>query len=193
MDDISDLRKRGGALFYVERLDVAGGRDALSALAALLSDAVTAGAALGFVPPLDMAEADAYWQDALVAVEKGVRVLLVARAVEDGRIVGTASLELAQKANGRHRAEVTKVIVDARARQRGIGRLLLDAVEDEARRLGRTLLVLDTRRGDIAEGMYRTHGYEVAGIIPRYASEASGALHDTVVFYREIDATSHVD
>lgn len=187
--DASHTGKQGGGAFYVECLDAAGLRAALPALSALLRDAVEGGAALGFLPPLDGAETDAYWQDALAAVEEDTRVVLVARAHEDRRLVGTVSLELAQKSNARHRAEVTKVIVDTRERRRGVGRLLLGAVDDEARVRGRTLLVLDTRRGDAAEQLYRTHGYEVVGIIPRYARSASGDLHDTIIFYRELDPT----
>jgi ribosomal protein S18 acetylase RimI-like enzyme len=58
--------------------------------------------------------------------------------------------------------------------------------EEAARMRGRTLLVLDTRRGDTAEQLYSKLGYQKAGVIPRYARSASGELHDTVFMYREI-------
>jgi hypothetical protein len=41
---------------------------------------------------------------------------------------------------------------------------------------GRTLLVLDTRRYDDAERLYRRLGYESAGILPQYAGGAGGEV-----------------
>ncbi len=59
--------------------------------------------------------------------------------------------------------------------------------ESEARRRGRTLLVLDTRRGDDAERLYTRLGYETVGVVPRYAASPSGdALDDVVYMYREL-------
>src|ERR1700693_1555032 len=48
--------------------------------------------------------------------------------------------------------------------------------QDAARQAARTLLVLDTRRGDTAEQLYLKLGYVAAGIIPRYARSADGRL-----------------
>jgi len=61
---------------------------------------------------------------------------------------------------------------------------LIAAVDEIARAAGRTLLVLDTRRGDVSEQLYLKQGYTRAGIIPRYAQSAHGTLDDTVIFYR---------
>ncbi len=82
-----------------------------------------------------------------------------------------------------------KLMVHREFRGRGLGRLLMQAAEDEARlRHGRTLLVLDTRRGDISERLYRSMGYVEAGVIPGYArsSGPTGELHDTVIFYKHL-------
>ena len=47
---------------------------------------------------------------------------------------------------------------------------------------GRTTLVLDTRHGDPSEALYQSLGWQRAGVIPRYAQSASGAL-DASAFY----------
>lgn len=94
------------------------------------------------------------------------------------------NLALASQQNGQHRAEVQKLMVHTRARRHGIGQALMAAIEAEAWTAGRTLLVLDTRRGDAAEVLYLKLGYVRAGIIPQYAQSANGNLDDTVVFYR---------
>lgn len=52
-------------------------------------------------------------------------MLLVARAPDGRRIVGTAQLALGMRPNGMHRAEVTKVMVLREARREGIGRALM--------------------------------------------------------------------
>jgi GNAT superfamily N-acetyltransferase len=101
-----------------------------------------------------------------------------------GNIAGTVQLDLEQRANGNHRAEVMKLMVLSAARRQGLGRTLMEAAESEARRLGRTTLVLDTRQGDPSETLYRAMGWEPAGAIPRYARSADGALHTTVFYYK---------
>jgi GNAT superfamily N-acetyltransferase len=156
------------------------------ALTALLQDAVGTGASLGFLPPLAAREADRYWDSVAAEVADGSRVVLVA-AEADGGIVGSAQLELATRANARHRAEVAKVMVRSGARRRGIGRALMLAAEAEARRLGRTTLHLDTRQGDPSEALYRGLGWQVAGAIPAWAESASGGLDATVFYFKLLE------
>jgi ribosomal protein S18 acetylase RimI-like enzyme len=165
----------------IETLDASAVVQEESALVRLLGDAVESGASIGFLPPLPLEEAVDYWRSVARDVKSGTRVLFVARK---GAILGTAQLDLAQRPNARHRAEVQKVIVHTAARRQGIGRALMASVEDHARRCGRTTLVLDTRHGDVSEGLYLASGYRCAGVIPDYARGASGALHATAVYYK---------
>ena len=157
-----------------------------AALVALLRDAVESGASVGFLPPLGDAEAASYWATVAAGLREGSRVVLVARDDELG-LVGSAQLELAMRANAGHRAEVTKVMVHRRARRRGVGRALMLALEDHARRLGRTTLILDTRQGDPSEVLYRAVGWTFAGAIPDYARSATGALDATALYYKLLD------
>jgi acetyltransferase len=173
----------GSVALAIDVLDAAQAERELRALAGLLKDAVDSGASVGFLPPLSEAEAEAYWRGVIEAIRDGSCVLLVAREA-NGTLVGTAQLLLAMRANGLHRAEVAKVIVHTTARRRGIGRALMLALEERARRLGRTTLVLDTRRGDPSEGLYTSVGYTLAGVIPRYARSANGALDPSAFYYR---------
>jgi acetyltransferase len=154
-------------------------------LAELLIDAVDSGASVGFLPPLSREDADAYWRTVASALTAGHRILLA--LFDDAGLVGSVQLDLPAMPNGAHRAEVQKLFVHRRARGRGLARTLMAAVEAEARRAGRTLLVLDTRAGDAAERLYETIGYVRAGTIPRYARSASGELHATVFLYRWLE------
>ena len=149
-------------------------------LANLLVATVDDGASVGFLPPLAMADAMAYWE----SVSDEQTILLVAEA--DGRIVGTVQGQLAAKANGRHRAEIGKLLVHPGARRRGIARRLMDAIEAELRADGRTLIVLDTREGDPSNALYQGMGYVEAGRIPDYARSASGDLHTTIFYFKRL-------
>ena len=170
----------------IEVLNQAMTRACMPELAGLLQDAVAGGASVGFLPPVSGEEAVAYWESVAAALAEGSRVLLIARR-PDGPVVGTVQLDLAMRANGRHRAEVSKLMVHSSARRQGIGRALMLALEEQARRLGRTTLVLDTRQGDPSERLYRSLGYQFAGAIPRYARSADGTLHTTAFYYRLLE------
>lgn len=150
----------------------------IAELAEILVAVVVQGASVGFLPPLTADAAEAYWRTGL---EPGT-ILLVAE--QDGRIAGTAQLALALRPNGRHRAEVNKVLVHPAFQRQGIGRALLEAIEVIARREGRTLLHLDTREGDPANRLYQSLGYIEAGRIPCWARSADSTLQATVFYYK---------
>ena len=153
-------------------------------LVGLLRGVVNGGGTVGFLPPLSAEEAAAFWDGVREALEGGSRRLLVARWA--GRVVGTVQLDLATQTNGRHRAEVMKLLVHEEARRRGLGRRLMGAVEGVARDEGRTLLVFDTRQGEPSEAFYSALGYKRAGVIPNFALGADGTLHATILFHKEL-------
>jgi hypothetical protein len=68
-------------------------------------------------------------------------------------------------------------------------------LEQEAGRVGKTLLTLDTRAGDAAERLYRAMGWHEAGCIPGFALNADGTPCDTVLFWKSVnprhDQSSH--
>ena len=179
----SESARLAAGSIAIESLNAQATERELRGLVTLLKDAVDSGASVGFLPPLSEAEGEAYWRGVVEAVRDGSCVLLGVREA-GGALVGTAQLLLAVRANGSHRAEVAKVIVHTKARRRGIGRALMLALEARARELGRTTLVLDTRRGDSSEQLYTSVGYTLAGVIPRYARSANGALDPSAFYYR---------
>lgn len=170
----------------IQSLSAAEARDVLGDLAGLLREAVASGVSLGFAMPLDDGALRRYWQGAIAQIESGTRILLAARS-EDGTLLGTAQLILATTPNSRHRAEVQKVCVLRSARGQGIATRLMLAIEEEARAARRTLLVLDTRKDGLAEGLYRRLGYREVGVIPGYARTVNGDMVTEVFFYRILD------
>lgn len=154
-------------------------------LVEILRNAVDAGASIGFFPPLSKREAAAYWRETIALVRKANRILLVAR--DQDRVIGTVQLNLESRPNGRHRAEVMKLIVHTAHRRRGIAQALMNAIQVEAHAANRTTLVLDTRAGDAAERLYLKLGWVAAGKIPRFAANVDGTKDTTVIMYKLLD------
>lgn len=155
--------------------------DLIERLAELLVDVVHRGASIGFLAPLSNDTARSYWRSVMDALGSELH-LWVARA--DDRIVGTVQLAPCPKQNGRHRADVQKLMVHGEHRGARIASALMDALETRARALERSLLVLDTEAGSGAESFYRGLGWIRAGEIPNYAANPAGRLHPTAYYYK---------
>ena len=153
-------------------------------LAELLVDCVDDGAGVSFVHPLATDKAEAFWLRIAAGVDAGSHAVLVAE--DEVGIVGTVQLVLDTPENQPHRADLAKMLVHRRARRRGLGAALLEAAEQLARELGRTLLVLDTTTGSDAERLYARHGWARVGEIPGYAVEAGGGLLPTTIYYKQL-------
>jgi putative acetyltransferase len=173
-------------------LDPPAARGAAEDLAEILVDAVDGGASVGFVFPFAPAEARAYWEQVIEALAAGRVVLLGARVAGDRRLCGTVQLVPSERPNGRHRAEVAKLLVHRRVRRQGVGRALMAAVEREARARGRRLLILDTLSESPAEALYRSLGYSAAGVIPDHARLPEGPLRPTTVMWRQLPPSGEI-
>jgi GNAT superfamily N-acetyltransferase len=151
-------------------------------LAEIMIGVVAEGYSIGYLTPPSMEVATRYWRDVLAP---NVRLLL---ARSDGRVVGTAQLELATRENGLHRAEVNKVLVHPDHHGQGIGKRLMAEIEALARREGRTLLYLDTNENDPANEFYGRTGWKKAGTIPHWAgSPRDGQVHGTTFYFKLLD------
>src|SRR5262245_15377063 len=92
---------------------------------------------------------------------------LVLVAVEDGRILGSATLELDDRieedepALPPHEAHIRMLGVDPNERGRGVARALMRECFDQAREAGRTRMSLHTTpRMTAAQAMYDSMGFE---------------------------------
>ncbi len=158
------------------------GDDVVADLAELLLDAVADGASVGFPSSLERDDAMRYWRDAL----DGAALTWVARLDGAAPVDGVVRLHPALFPNGRHRAEVAKLLVHRRARDRGVARALMAALEAEAQRRGRWLLVLDTRTGSPAEAVYERWGWQRIGVVHDFAATPDGALAPTTFLTKRL-------
>jgi len=168
----------------IRRLTAEQGRSYLVGLADVLLDCVEGGASVSFMASLSKTEAESFFEKVLEGVRQGDRILLA--AFDDSKLVGTVQILLATPPNQPHRADVAKLLVRRSARGQGVGRLLMEHVEEASRLAGKSLLVLDTVTGDPAERLYTRLGWNKAGIIPRYALYPDGRWCDTTIFWKQL-------
>ena len=102
------------------------------------------------------------------------------------RVIGSGQLRLPTVPNGLHRAEVQKVFVGGARRGRGVGTVLMAALNDAARQHGRSLLLLNTHRGGRAEAFYKRLGYREVGAVPGYTMGPSGEQYDSTALYHQL-------
>ncbi|MBW8834021.1 N-acetyltransferase family protein [Paraburkholderia graminis] len=159
----------------------------VDSLADLLIDCVEGGASVSFMLPISRETALRFWQQVANGVARDERILLVAERA-DGKIVGTVQLITAQPENQPHRADVAKMLVHRDARRRGIAARLMTAVDDEARRAGKSVLVLDTVTGGDAERLYERAGWQRVGEVPNYALMPDGTFCGTTFFHKQLVA-----
>jgi GNAT superfamily N-acetyltransferase len=130
-------------------------------------------------------EARSFFDKVAAGVAAGDIVLLA--AIFGGRVVGTVQLGLDTPPNQPHRADVKKMLVHRSARGRGIGAALMAAIEEEARRRGRWLLVLDTVPGESGHRLYLRAGWQQSGTVPDYTLFPDGRLCDTAIMWKRLE------
>ncbi|KAJ3917406.1 acyl-CoA N-acyltransferase [Lentinula edodes] len=174
-------------------------------LATLLKSCIDNNITMNFIQPFSIEDASAFWLSAEENVVQRKQFVIIAQESQgssedeadynDSRheqhvlesrtpiILGCVILYLAQLPNAKHRAEVGKLIVGREHRKRGIGKMLLDRMEDEARKHGRKILVLDTETGSGAELFYERLGYSKAGVIPDASLAPDGKRYTSYTYF----------
>lgn len=166
-------------------LSVAEAQAHREALVDLLVDAVDSGASVNFVQPMTREKSESWWSGALASHARGERVIFVAE--EAGRVLGSVQLMFPGQENQAHRADIGKLLVHTNARRQGLGAALMQAAEAEAKRLGLTLLVLDTEAGSSGDRLYERLGWTRFGVVPGYAMMADGSrTADCAFFYKAL-------
>lgn len=155
---------------------------AAPALAEVLTDCVWRGAGVSFMADLTLEQALAFWRD---TARSGDGRAILAAEDEQG-ICGVVMVIPAWPPNQPHRADISKLLVHSRARRRGIAQALMNEAEAVARRMGRTLLMLDTVEGSDAERLYRRLGWTAYGVVPDFALLPDGRPWGCTFFYKAL-------
>lgn len=169
----------------VEMLDPAAAVSAERRLAEVLKACVDDGAVVGFLAPLPIEKARAFWRERGAEVAAAKRVILAAWV--DGEIGGCLQLDLDVPENQTHRAEVRQLLVHPEFRRRGVGRELMARIDQAALAHGRRILVLRTWPGGPAETIVRSLGWRFVGVIPGYAIRPTGEPVDEGYWWKRIE------
>lgn len=171
--------------FRVSLLSAASLASRIDELAEVLVDCVQGGASVSFMLPFSHDDAREFWHGVAQSAAREERIVFVAEN-DAGRIVGTVQLITAQPDNQPHRADVAKLLVHRQARRGGAARELMGLLETEARKRGKSVLVLDTATGSDAERFYLRHEWKRVGEIPRYALNPDGSYCATTYFFKQL-------
>ncbi|MCW2108048.1 UNVERIFIED_ORG: GNAT superfamily N-acetyltransferase [Rahnella aquatilis] len=150
-------------------------------LAQLLIEANSTGACVGFPHVTGQREAEDSFHDLRPALTQNERLLWIAR--DEQGVIGTVQLDLAHSPDLPHQAEVSTLLVCARARRRGVGRLLMRALENTAQNLRCSVLSSDMQSGSDAEAFYRAQGYRCATL---RQDSARYSRKNEVVYYKQL-------
>jgi ribosomal-protein-alanine N-acetyltransferase len=83
---------------------------------------------------------------------------------------------------GYEEEELLLFAVDPGWRRRGLGQMLLGAFADAAKMRGARRLLLEMRRGNPAEALYRRFGFTPIGVRPNYYRGAGSVRIDAITF-----------
>jgi ribosomal protein S18 acetylase RimI-like enzyme len=157
---------------------------ASSSLARILYENVKQGASIGFIEPFSLDDSKRYWLENVAKNIAGNKaILFVARYKEN--VIGCVQLIVQMPANQSHRVEIAKLLVHPNNQRRGVAYKLLQTVEEEARLLKKSLIVLDTKTGDNAQRLYLKTGFIEAGSIPNFAlNPDNDGLAATTIMYK---------
>jgi len=148
--------------------------------------AIVDGGGFGWVEPPPREVMERYWRGVLAVPE---RTLFVGRL--DGIIAGSAQLVRPTRNNEAQAfaCNLTTSFVAPWARGHGLARKLTLAVENEARRLGFSVLNLDVRETQTAAiALYESLGYVRWGTHPHYAL-VKGTVRAGFFYYKDLEST----
>ena len=148
-------------------------------------DGIRAGGGFGWLKPPERQVMENYWKGALLVPERSV---IIGRL--DEVIAGSAQLVRPSRNNEAqaHSAQMATNFVASWARGHGLARMIVLAVEAEARSHGVSVLGLDVRESQtVAVQLYQSLGYIHYGTHPRYA-RVDGQWVAGLSFWKDLTA-----
>ncbi|PHH59341.1 hypothetical protein CDD81_3369 [Ophiocordyceps australis] len=165
-------------------------------LAALQASCITYdGTMMAFVPPLSHEKLLSWWKARMAEVSEGKRLIWIltrpgsdaAGSVPQGPdIVGVVMLALPSSETAASRGSIESLLVHQSFRGRRGATALVQALERDAAKLGRTLLLLHAEAQSPGHQVCRRLGYVEAGTVPKYGISPSGELRDSVLLYKQL-------
>ena len=144
----------------------------------IFHEIVAAGETYSYAPDMSFEEALALWTTG------GSRCFI---AEDDGTCVGGYMLHANQPGLGNHVANAGYMVAPV-ARGRGIAGALCEHSIDQARRVGFLAMQFNyvIAANEVAVRLWKKHGFEIVGRVPKAFRHARLGLVDVFVMYREL-------
>jgi ribosomal protein S18 acetylase RimI-like enzyme len=153
--------------------------------ALLVIDAVTAGAALGWVDPPSVEEVASLLTVVASGLESGETALAVATA-DDGSVLGLGYWRRYSRPTNRPHADIERLVVRADQRGLGIGRGLMDVLIGRAIALTVEQLTLDARGDNSAAlHLYQSLGFVAYGRLTDFVA-VGDARYDKTFWVKDL-------
>jgi len=101
-------------------------------------------------------------------------------------LVGTGYISSSGYDTTKHYAEISKVMVNPNTQGKGYGKAIMIELENKAKELDYTHIMLDTWDVDYIVNFYKKCGYTQVGIIPEFV-KYEGKYHDTYIFAKKLE------
>jgi GNAT superfamily N-acetyltransferase len=162
-------------------------------MAALHASCITLDHMVGpFLPPLTNEKLLPWWKERIAEAAGATRIIvLLLPETKPGKkplgtdLRGIAMLKLAETETGSFRGHIDAVLVDRRHRRQGGARALVAALEYEAAKKGRSLLLVDTETDSVAEMAFRKLDYTEIGKVPHFSRALPNGKKGETFFYKE--------
>lgn len=146
-----------------------------------------------FLAPINQDKLLAWWKERIAEVNMGRRFicLLLDESMPGSKpkgieLMGVVMLSMPPSETGSFRGVVENLLVSPRYRRKGGARALQQHLEAEAMRRGKTLLMVETETGSLAESVYTNFGFTEMGRIPQYSISPSGEVKDVTFSYKRL-------
>jgi GNAT superfamily N-acetyltransferase len=153
---------------------------------ALWAEVTNAGGAVGFVPPVEVADVRPLAEESLAAVETGPDHLLIQTG--DGELTGLLFIVDNRFAFKDHWRVLKRVMVTPRGQGRGLGTSLMLEAERIGHAMGLAALQLTVRAGTGTEKFYQRLGYTEVGRLPGALRVGPGDDRDEIYLWRPLGA-----
>jgi acetyltransferase len=156
----------------------------LPQLVDIVRDAIEHNFSIGFLLDETDNSLEEFWKFEISRIGDG-NIILVSEVGD--RIVGVVIVTPERRSNGRHRGELRKLIVHSNFQNQGIGAELEATACLIAKRVGLSLLCLDSATDFLVARTYEQWGWQKVGSIPHFAAQPDGILVATTYFYKSLN------
>lgn len=155
--------------------------DLINAYATLANTVIGKVHSIGFTKELDYPAAKQFLSQKIHVPRASLLMVY-----EGDNLIGTGYVSPSGYETTKHYCEISKVMVDPNTQGKGIGKQIMQQLEEKARQLDYTHALLDTWDVPSIVAFYEKCGYTIVGKIPDFVFY-KGKFHDSYYLAKKLD------